>query len=195
MGDLRFIENPHSYVHDGKPISGLTSILQAEGYIKNGFYTDEGRERGRAVHLGCEDYDRGGSDWLRLPADQIPYVEAWVKYCEDLRFKPIHIEEPMHSHIHQFATTPDVVGHDKDSEHMIVDRKSGVSEPWHPIQTAGQSLAYGESHGIAILYHRRRSVILKPNGTYKLIDHKNRQEYDVVKAIMLIHHDKTNRRI
>ena len=193
MSELRFIEEGHIYLHGGKPIPGLTSIMAAEGYIKNSFYTEAGRERGTDVHRGCEDYDRGNMDWQRLSADQSPYVEAWAKYCDDYKFKPIRIEEPMHSHVYQFSTTPDVTGSDKDFEHVIVDRKTGSSEPWHPIQTAGQSIAYGESHFIAMAYHHRRSVILKPNGEYKVIEHKDKKDYEVAKAIFLIHHDKFNR--
>ena len=194
MGDLRFIEDPHSYLHDGKPMAGLTSALAAEGYIKNGFYTDEGKDRGTAVALGCEDYNRGGSDWRRLPADYLPYVHAWEEYCEVHLFNPSHIEQPVHSHIHQFATKPDAIGPDKDNECVVVEVKTGASEPWHPLQTAAQALAYAEEHNIPLHTIRRRAVILMPTGKHRPVPHDDRRDYEIVRAMFLLHHDKHNRR-
>lgn len=200
MGELIYIPDPHSYAHDGKPIPGLTSIMVAEGYIKGAWYTEAGRERGTDVHRGCEDYDRGGQDWLRLPADQIPYVEAWAQYCEYYKFKPKRIEQPAHSHIYKFATTPDAVGSDNEYELVIVERKTGTKENWWPIQTAGQAIAILEElwlqdSSTVPLVSRRLVVQLMPNGKYKPHFHKNKEGYDVAKAMFLIHHDKHNRGI
>lgn len=198
MGDLIYIEDPHSYTHDGKPMAGLTAIMVAEGYIKDDFYTREGRERGSLVHLGCEDYDRGGLDWQRLSENQIPYIEAWAQYREDFKFKPQLVEIPHHSHIYQFATTPDRIGSDKDHEVVLVEIKTGGKEGWWPIQTEAQAVAYlddqwGSPAGVSGKSKiQRRAIQLMPNGKYKPDFHKDPKDYDVVQAMFLQYHWKAN---
>lgn len=199
MGELRFIADTHSYLHDGKPISGLTSVMKAEGYINNAFYTEAGRDRGTDVHLACRYYDEGALDWSSVSDEYFAYVEAWAQYREDFKFKPTMIEQPVHSHIYQFATTPDRFGSDKDFKDIMIEIKTGSPVGWWGLQLAAQVIAVHEPLTWAgnsrelVPRSVRRAVQLMPTGVYKVFDYTDRKDYEVVKAMFLIHHDKANR--
>ena len=166
MGTLRFIESPHSYLHDGEPIPGITQILSEMGlmgdYQPDPWYL----ERGRLVHLACEYLDKDGLDWDSLDDEIRSRVEAYQKFKKDYDFKPRMIEQPVHNHRLNVACTPDREGNIKWHD-AVVELKNGGRQKWHRLQLAIQAICIGEDGGRNT--HHRYTLELKTDSTYKIL--------------------------
>ena len=139
----------------------VTEVLQRAGVIKGtGFFTEEARWRGSAVHQALEYDDQGDLDPATVDADLWGYVNAWRRFKQETGFKPRLIE---HEVIHQ---TLGYIGHlDREgplrAQPTIVDMKTGAIGEWVRLQT----VAYG--YGLDSKQHFGRvAVRLNANGTY-----------------------------
>lgn len=189
MAELIYIPDPHSYTHGGQPIDGLTKILEAEGF-KRGDILYSGK--GSNIHLLCQLHDEGDLDDSSVSPKYRGYLDAWLEYSLQYKVKHRMIEKPVHSHPHSFATTPDRVGEDRDFPDVITEIKT-FEDGWFGIQTAAQSLSlYDENPLVPWHAYRRRAVILKPNGKFKIDPHNEMKHHQVAQAMFLNYHWKGN---
>lgn len=184
---LRFEAAEHEYYLDGVLIPSVTQMLLATGHIKPRYYSDDGRERGAAVHRLTAAYDRGTLD-LDAVKDHRGYVLAYVEAMRQIRPVWAQIEEMAVHPGYPFAGTPDRVGQ-VFGVWTIPEIKTGGREKWHAIQTALQailiSVSSGPGGGLPPQSYQRATIYLKPSGRPSLEHHPDRHDldraYDVLK--------------
>ncbi len=128
------LTNDHRYLLDGKAIDGLTSTISEAGLMSN-YGSEWYLDRGNAIHLATEFYDRGTLDEATLipPPGYLDirgYLESWKRFREDQNYTPTHIE--------YIIFHPELMVGTKIDRLPLLDIKSGSQEPWHVLQVAFQ---------------------------------------------------------
>ncbi len=129
MPELTLDEN-HVYRLDAKVLDGLTSTIKEAGLIRsNGdpWYM----ERGTAVHLATEYFDRGTLDEETVDPQIEGYLASWKTFRKDQGYNPTHIEFMTYEPSLLVATKIDRLP-------GPLDIKAGAPEPWHILQVAFQ---------------------------------------------------------
>ena len=195
---LTFEPITHAYRFAGVMVPSVTQILDCAcrfDFITRDELEAAGR-RGTYVHQLCElsdlgelddDAEAGGEHWPRLL--------AWRQFCQDYGANWSHIETLGYSKAFQFAGTVDRRGtlERGGSDRWIIDIKSGVTlgATWGPQIAAYQQIAIEEDPSWAMA--RRMSVRLLPNGTYKVDEFKDRNDWRVFSAMNTLNKwSKTN---
>lgn len=183
--EFRFDAAEHRYYLDGEEIPSLSSLLLKDGLVDTSFMTDEGRDRGTAVHALCTTLDLGAD----MPAEAERYrgyLAAYETALEALR--PIHlcIEEAEVSRRWRFGCRPDRVS-EVYGLPSIIELKTGGKEPWHALQLALQAMAVSERTLLPPDRYQRIVVYLKDTGRYSVEIPKSPRDYDAAKALLRRH--------
>ena len=107
---VEFNRAEHIYTRNGVILPSITQILVAEGIIDTAYYTDEGRHRGKMVHLACHLFDTSQISEEEIDAETEPYLRAWISFQRDTGFVVVDSEKPLASKLYGYAGTPDRVG-------------------------------------------------------------------------------------
>ena len=105
-----FNREEHIYTRAGVILPSITQVLVAEGIIDTAFYTEEGRHRGKMVHLACHLFDTAQISKEEIDSETEPYLRAWISFKRDTGFTVIDSEKPLASKLYGYAGTPDRVG-------------------------------------------------------------------------------------
>lgn len=179
-----FDEEKHEYRNDaGRIFPAVTEILKAEGFIDTRFYSEEGRDRGTAVHKMIAAFLRGGIP-AENPAEYLGYLDAVNELLKDYPMEDIVAEDPLRFTDWGYAGTPDVRAK-KGAKKILLDFKTGGPEPWHPLQTAAYAML--ARHGEKDL---RFGCYIKDTGKYSLIEHKDPMDFTVWRAAVTIYRYK-----
>lgn len=136
---------------------------------------------GTACHVATELWDNGTLDTATIAGAIMPYLEAWKKFREDSDFTPIIIERRLYHPTYKVPGTIDRVGplFDKMS---IVDIKTSAQSPVYlGLQTAAYKEIYNSNPNIKDSYNKakkRYGVLLKPDGTYRLEECKDKSDWN-----------------
>jgi hypothetical protein len=194
-GDFRFSAETHIYTVGGVIVPAVSTIVQhahraAGGSSGGPWFTDEHRERGKAVHAATLALDQSSLEyddllkWLK-PAWQ-PFFFAYFEFRKHCRCQWALMEQARVHRALKFAGTPDRVGTLNDWP-AILELKTGSPAPWHGVQTAGQDILMG-SRG-----RRRYVVYLTSDGRYKLREHTDSGDYlKFLSALQAFHDAKEN---
>ena len=163
----------------------VTAILKEAGLINTDFLTEEGRDRGSAVHLAIKLLCNDDLAMDSLDPRVSPYVDAWIKARDELKFEPMWIERSREDEALGYKGTPDFVGHYL-GKFCIIDWKTGPYQRWHGPQLA----AYAGFYKDQCTFFRRYGLYLKNNRTYKLHEFKELTDYDAWRAALALHHWK-----
>ncbi len=148
------LDEDHNYTLDGRPLDGLTSTIQEAGLMGN-YGSEWYMNRGTAVHLATEYFDKGTLDEDSV-ADEIKgYLESWKQLRRDQNFTSIPI--PIHTEYKTYH--PELmVGMKIDRLPGPIDLKSAVPVPWHILQVA--------CHWATLKAHNMADMALKPMDIY-----------------------------
>lgn len=155
----------HEYFWKGAKVPGVNEVLKDAGFIDDAWFTDEATLRGKHVHEACEFYDQDDLDFEFLHDSYKPYVEAYIKFRQDMPMNVVMSESMLYSKTCGFAGQLDRVFESADGSHFLIDIKtSAVKAKWWPIQLA----AYG--HLIIDQYPAAKlcSLRLDDKGRYDL---------------------------
>ncbi len=138
---IEFDPETHTYKVDGRVVPSVTQILGVMGCGNNRFYTDEGRERGKAIDDLTEMSDAGTLD-LEAARERYPqyvgYVEAWISFRAEMQFDCRHIQlKVAHAELGYAGTLDRLGAWPAIPADVLIDIKSGAPEWWHPLQTQG----------------------------------------------------------
>lgn len=128
MSELLLDEN-HHYTLDGKGLDGLTSTIQEAGLIGN-FGTEWHMDKGTAIHLATEYYDKGTLDESTVDPEIVGYLESWKRFRKEQNYTPIAIEYVIYH--------PELMVGSKVDRLPLLDIKSGSQVPWHALQIGFQ---------------------------------------------------------
>ena len=186
---FHFDEEKHIYTLDDVELDSVTGILTAEGFIDTRFYDEWSRTRGSYVHEATHLYDRGELDEDALDPQLRPYLDAWIRFKEEARFRVLRSEEPVFHPILFYAGTPDKTGFFDEKLVAIIDIKSGKAESWAAVQTAGYA---GILEARNKARFKRFALELREDATYKLIPHEDRQDTAIWLSALAVHNWKKN---
>jgi len=147
------LDETHQYCLDGRLMDGLTSTIQEAGLIRNSdpWYM----ERGTAIHLDTEHWDKETLDEDSVPDERMGYLESWIKFRRDQNYTPVEIE--------YLTYHPELMVGTKIDRLPLLDIKSGVWEKWHILQLALQWSAL-ICHGMHEMARSPMGVYLDPDG-------------------------------
>lgn len=179
---LTFDEASHSYFWQGKPVPGVTSVLNAlhnfdnvpEAIIK------PAQDRGTAVHLACEYDDKGILDESSLDDRIVGYLQAWRQFRSDNATEWTHIEHQCFHKVLRYAGTLDRAGTINGDKWLIDIKTSITSHPVWGVQTA----AY--SNAADLTDHKRGTIQLRADGTYRFHEWKSSNDWPVFVSLLTI---------
>lgn len=178
-------EDPYGYTIDGLPVPGITKALTRAGAIDDRFYTEAARERGTAAHIAIQYAIEGDLDERTLHPKLRPYLEAWRAFVAETKWEPTEAPElVVGSLVHRFATRIDGIGN-MNGRLWVLNWKTGQKQPWWGLQSAGEAIAYSETHGVPLFKISRASVILSADGRHKIEPHEDRNDIAVFQAAVL----------
>lgn len=180
--EFRFDAEGHRYFLDNEEIPSLSSLLKQDGLVDTTYMTDEGRDRGTAVHSLCTTLDLG-SDLTPLVEQYRGYVAAYEAAVETLRPEWECIEEAEVSRRWRFGCRPDRVGTVYGIP-TIAELKTGGKAPWHATQLALQAIAVSERTLLPPDRYQRIVIYLKDNGRYSVEIPKSPRDYDAARALL-----------
>ncbi len=130
MPELLLDEETHRYALDGRRLDGLTSTIAEAGLIR-GYGGEWYLDRGTAVHLATEFFDRGTLDESTVDPQIVGYLASWKTFRKDQGYNPTRIEFMAYEPSLLVATKIDRLP-------GPLDIKTGAPEPWHILQVALQ---------------------------------------------------------
>jgi hypothetical protein len=186
---IHFDPTAHIYTVDGVKYPSVTQVISdTRLYGDTSYFTEYSADRGRFVHRIIEYHLSCQLDEDTIDPALCGYFEAWRRFEQEASYVSDECEKVMASHHHHFAGTIDHIGH-LNGHYCVIDVKSGGPSPAHAIQTAGYSILLNHP-GV-----KRFSLHLKDDGSYKLIEHKERQDSQIFMAALAIWYWKANHNI
>lgn len=182
---FRFDASDHTYyaLDTGEELPHITGMLEAAGLIDDRWYTEESSERGRHVHDLTAEFDLGAIDPKSCTSRFKGYLQAWATVSGILRFDWTYVEEPRVHPFYRYGGRPDRVGRIGQA-HGVGEVKSGDPAKSHAIQTAIQCILVADELGLPAPSLVRYAVYVKADGSYKVMQHDNRRDFD--KALEII---------
>jgi len=182
---LNFNPENHTYEIGGTFYPSVTQILRSVGLIDFSGIDQLILERaagvGRAVHEATHYYDDGELDFGDLDPYLVGYVTAWKKFREQTPMVFDQIEVPLCSTTYGFAGTPDRIGSDANGPLVLDIKTSSVVPAWTALQLSGYQIL------AKLTTAKRLSVQLKPNGSYSVVEYRDRKDREVFLACLAVH--------
>ena len=188
-GKFWFDPETHTYGLGEQPLGGFSEVFKSLGLAGNNrFYTEEGRDRGQAVHLLCQAHDEGREiDISKIEdAKTLGRFQAYKRFREETGFLPDQIEIPVFNAPLLIACTPDRTGRLNDVL-VIVDLKGGAKAAWHSWQTSWQGLCLFPDNAFNV---PRYALYLKDSGRYKLEPHEDQHDFEVARSVAIVYNAK-----
>lgn len=173
-----FNKENHTYTLGGVRLPSVTEILKFGGLGGSRYFTEEGRIRGQAVHHAVFLEIDGDLNYGALHPKIKPYVDAWLAFKKQTRFRPIRelCEGPQFHNVLLYGGTPDVVGY-LNGRAVVLDVKTGDATT-----AKYQTAAYREFPRIAAFGPSRFDLRLRPDGLYRLNEHRGANDWAVFVA-------------
>jgi len=133
------------------------------------WYTSESAERGTFVHLVAARLMRGQS--ATIPTKWDGYAHALNSWLEAMRPTWTHIEKRLVHPTYDYNGRPDGIGVCRLGP-FVVDYKTGVWQPWHPLQLA----AYDMLAWLG-MPRKRFGVYLQSDGRCRVREFTNAGDY------------------
>lgn len=176
---LTFDPDAHRYRLDGRPVPGVTTILEPlncfEGIPPD--VLERAAERGRQVHEAIHLYNVDDLAWDSLDLEIAGYLTGYVAFLKESRMQVFLSERQVASPKYGYAGTLDLFG-ELNGRRALIDAKSTAVFPRSVgPQLQGYEQALKETTGDTV--QRRYCLHLKRDGAYKLIECKNPQDFTV----------------
>ena len=187
--ELTFDESSHRYFLGGLPVPGVTSVLSAAFGDPWKNVPEQQREYalglGRAVHRWCELVDTGSTS--RPTGEHMQgYLAAWENFKRENGLVILAVEKRVVSYRYRYAGTLDRVCI-FEGKKAVLDIKTGQAiHPFAAIQTAAYAAADNEMGGQREKVQIRLTVLLKQDGSYIFIPHKDKTDINVFLACLSV---------
>lgn len=193
VAELELDEASHRYRYRGRPIAGVTEILNSAAIIDATHFTEESRVRGKHVHEAAHYFDEGDLALESLRPEIQPYVQAYIAFRQETGFYPLLVEQLVHFG-NQYAGTLDRVGWLNDRV-IQIDLKTGGLPKWAGLQTAAYELALEEMIRDGELRlerfpEARFALQLSNDGRYKLWPLEGHRDRDYFWGALAVHQFK-----
>lgn len=189
MPTLTLNVSTHEYRVDDRPVLGVSGILAAAGLSDMTWVSEEALKRGSFVHEAIEFHTQGDLKEELLDPKLLGYVNAWKAFERESGFRVIKVDGRWQSEIrkyhpiYHYAGTIDHLGQIGD-RFFVVDVKSGEPDHWHAWQLAGYAMLF--DFPASSPRPHRANVYVRPDGSYRFMERKDRADFDVFKAAITI---------
>ena len=187
MPTLSFEEEGHIYKADGVRVPSVTQAIKEAGLIDLTFVKQDILEYkadlGNKVHLTTELYDNNNLDEESLHPTLRGYLNAWIKFRKESGFTPIVTELKGFHPLYRYAGKIDRIGL-LENKITQLDIKSGVHHHSYAIQSAGYTELYNYGKHKNEQIKRRFTIYLKEDGTYSLIEYKEKDYSNQLKVFL-----------
>jgi hypothetical protein len=188
---IDFEPTGHTYSIAGRRIPGVTSVIEPlERFIGvDPAVLEYASERGRAVHLACDLVDEDDLDREALDPVLVPYVEAYERFRSELRPEWEAVEQVVYSERYGYAGRLDragcLYGIKNQAPRVVLDIKTVAAlSPVTGLQLAAYAEAYDPDRRRTP--PRRFALQIKPDGTYRLQEYRERSDLSVFLAQLTI---------
>jgi len=184
-------EATHTYTVGSRIIPGVTTAIKPLTNFDNipPHVLEYKRGLGVAVHKACELYDLGTLDKASVDPAAQPYLDAWIKFLADTHFKIESLERIVYHQAYQYCGTNDRTGMLNGHSCVIDLKTTAVLSPAVGVQTAAYLAAANET--LAVPLTHRFGLQLKPDGTYRLEEYKDRSDFSTFLACLQLHNWRT----
>lgn len=184
---FRFDAEEHIYTDEhGRTLPSITQMLAKTGWVDERWYTEEGSDRGSAVHRLSAEYDMGALDLQTTVTKYRGYLLGHVKAMEQLRPMWTDVEVP---HVHpgyRFGGRPDRIGVVLRLK-TVGELKTGKPEQSHGIQTALQAILAAECSDLKVPHAWQRIVwYVNDKGRFKVERFNDRRDFDEALRIVRV---------
>lgn len=198
---IRFDEPTHTYWDDKRRVPGYSEIcaslqvgvldceecrLRVRHEHNSSFWTDDGREQGKALHYWLQFLASGKTTTTKPEPEIAGRVEAIKKFLRESKFQYDGGETPLHEPHLDYACTPDLFGR-MGRRRILIDAKRGAKLKIHALQTAAQKIALAANR---YYVDDRYSLYLSNCGNYRLVPHTDRNDEKRWGRIVTAFHDK-----
>jgi hypothetical protein len=155
----------------------VTDILKDAGLIDTAYFTEEMRERGTEVHKAAEAFDAGAFDEILLPPDVRPRVQQYQRFIREAAPEILSIEETVYNRPLRYCGRLDrrvIIG----TREGVLDIKGPSRFPWQAIQLALYAACFPRPLA--------RWTLHLSDDRYQLIEHKDRDDWNVAKAALTL---------
>lgn len=192
---FRFNAAAHEYIalDTGEVVPHITGMLtkaldeNGKPWIDDEYFTDESCVRGTAVHDLTLEFDLGALEVETCISPYRGYLLGHVEAMRVLQPQILKVEEAQVHPVYRYAGRTDRVLRMFDAA-GVLEVKSGQEHKAHRIQTALQAILECDDLNLPAHRVKRWGLYLKANGRYKLVEFKDRRDFD--KAYKIIEEAK-----
>ncbi len=169
---IEFDAERHVYTVEGRITPSVTQVISAAGLIDSKWFTEESRIRGSYVHRATELLDANDLFMGDIPPEYMGYISAWMRFKREADFTPELREHRVYHPKWHFCGTLDRTGFfglRAANNRALLDIKTGVPAPWHPLQVCAytKALTLDEPDD-----YRKMTVLLRKDGTFKVNEYQ-----------------------
>ena len=175
---ITFDEKTHIYRLGETVLPSVTTVIREAGLMDATFWNSEACNRGTRVAKMTAYLDQGDLDESTVDPAELGYLNAWRRFLSESGFEVGGVEQLVYM-ADRAAGTLDRIGL-LNSVSAIIDIKTGQASAWHAVQTAGYSMLSGRRH-------RRYACYLGDDGTYKLVQHADHNDFGVFDSCVNLH--------
>lgn len=169
---FRFVEDPHGYFFDEKPVPSPSTVFADLGLVNPAFFTPGSRARGRAVHAGIHYALKGTLDWYTLDPDLHGFVKSALRLVDRLKPKLIRYETALYHPIFNFAGTMDLEW-ELEGWRWILDWKSGKAPKVTQYQTSAYEILARVTANPSKLWKRAAIELQRDGSTANLVRYED----------------------
>lgn len=188
--DPTFTSEDHRYMDNaGNVVPSVTQLIGQYWPIDTSNYQKSGTDRGTMVHAHTQALDGGLFDMRHFEGDEHEgYLKAWSDFKAAYVDKLLWVEQKFIVEEFGYAGTVDRIFESTSSEIVLADIKTGQEEPWHELQQGSYSLA---AFMAGIPVDKIVTVLLRPNGKYKVVPNDLQQALLAWKSLIAWHNYRT----
>lgn len=158
-------------------LAHVTDILRRAGLVDAAWFTEEARDRGSAVHMAAHYLDERDLDWGSVPPDVLPRLRQYQRFLDEVRPEILSIEEEVTNEVFGYCGHLD--------RRVIINGREGVLDLKAPSRAAWQAIQLA-LYAACFPRPLARWTLHLSDERYQLIEHKNRRDWDVAKAAILL---------
>lgn len=162
----------------------VTSLLHTCGLVDTAWFTEEARDKGTAVHQAARFLDEGDLDRASVDPNIKGRLEAYERFLFEVKPTILSIEEPVFHQTYRYRGTLDrrvKIG----SAEGVLDIKGPTRSPWQALQVQFYAACFPRRL-------HRWTLHLSDDGTYRLIEHDGRNDWNVCLAVLTLYNWKMN---
>lgn len=186
-----FDEKKHLYSDESGPLIGVSTAIKQSGmYNFDGIASkvvEYAGMRGSMVHAATELFDNGILDWGSLDPVILPYVEAYREFIEQNNVQILGMETVVCDKVLRYAGRLDRTCIMSNYQKYVLDIKTAYTMPFY---TGLQLAAYRNCFDMHGRTYGRLGLQLKKDGSYKLHEYKDPEDFTVFAACLKVYQYK-----